>query len=842
MRVELVVRLFDIKAVTMKKSAEIQSLVGEKVEQLKQQETHLSSLTDLRADCIILHDLNGDIIEANHVALEYLGYNMDEMAQLNLRDLQPKTKRDSDVAPIALEIFNDAKVDITRTVFVRKNGSRFPADVKTSYIRFNHAGQLITVVQRVFRDIDKSKSLASQHQNEQSVHPDPNERIDFLSLLQRQLKSPVDEMLSAIKLLGSTEINQEQESLLRLTENSGSYLINAINDTMDLLKIGNDKIKLYQHSFNLSHLIEEVVEMVSPLVLKKGLELSTYIDADISEYVNGDEARLRQILTKLINNAIKLSEKGEIKLEVNFTSDRRIRFEVMDLGEGIDEDEQNKLFTNDFIQNFSISRRYDDVALGYALARRLVILMQGDFGFSSQRGAGSLFWFSLDMCSIEDKQSGPNAKYKFLSDQAVVFIDYADESRNELQRQLKSWGANLHLFDSEEKAAAFFASDEADRVDPALIILNAHRVDGSYAALVREVNHYLHRGQHSSESHFVIITPGDFVPQTARHFARISHTIVEHPVKTGPFANKLARLICVDEPYEITGWETGQTKMARPEKLLSGRVLVVDDGIVTQKATAMILKKFGLDVDCVSNGVDAISAVEKQHYDVVLMDVVMPEMDGIEATKRIRKLENHTRHTPILAITSSMKDEVWRDCVYAGVDDYMTKPIDAREMVATIEYWMGTNKVSDPFNIGGGRSESKAETEKSESIESELLKAIQLGEAVNKETILQLKEDTSPEITKEMVYIFVQETEERITRLQSALAASNFDGMVEEAHTLMSSSGTFGANWLKRLAQSLEEKAKHQENDSCVELLEGLPSIFQQSCDQLEQYANPYLQ
>lgn len=822
----------------MSKSSEIKAIVGEKVEQLKQQETHLSSLSDLRADCIILHDLNGDIIEANHVALEYLGYEMEEMAQLNLKDLQPKTKRDSDKAPIALEIYNDAKVDITRTVFVRKNGSRFPADVKTSYIRFNHAGQLITVVQRVFRDMEKSKERAAQHQNDQGVSPDPNERVDFLSLLQKQLKSPVDEMLSAIKLLGSTEINQEQESLLRLTENTGSFLINVINDTMDLLKVGSDKIKISQHSFNLSHLIEEVVEVVSPSVLKKGLELSTYIDADISEYVQGDEARLRQILTKLIGNAVQLSEKGEIKLEVNFTSDRRIRFEVMDSGEGIDEEEQNKLFTNDFLQNFTISRRYDDVALGYALARRLVILMEGDFGFSSQRGEGSLFWFSLDMCSKEYKEGSPDAKYKFLSNQSIVFIDYADESRNELQRQLKSWGADLQLFDSEEKAAAFFAGDEADKINPILIILNAHRVDGSYAALVREVNNYLHREQHSVNSHFVIITPGDFVPQTARHFARISHTIVEHPLKIGPFANKLARLICVDEPYEVTPWETGQSKIDKPEKLISGRVLVADDGIVTQKATAMILKKYGLVVDCVSNGIEAIDAVEKQHYDVVLMDVVMPEMDGIEATKRIRKLENHTRHTPILAITASMKDEVWRDCVYAGVDDYMTKPIEPREMVATIEYWMGTNKVSDPFNIGGGRSESKNEVEKDVPAQSELLKAIQLGEAVNKETILQLQEDTSPEITKEMVYIFVQETEERITRLRSAFEASNFDGMVEEAHTLISSSGTFGANWLKRLAQSLEEQAKHQDNELCVELIEGLPSIFQHSCDQLEQYAS----
>jgi len=821
----------------------------DKVAKLKTQEEELSALYDDLRDGIILHDLNGDILEANKAALEMLGYDRDEIVECNFKELQPNSKRGSDKSVIALDIFNDSKIDISRTVFVHKYGPRFLADVKTSYVRFENAGSFITVVQRVFRDIETTelRARAVEANAKNIVSPKLNERVSFVNIFSEELTSPLKEMNAALKLLSETKLDEEQKSLLSFGARSGDALLNMIDDVMDFFKIGNELLHVQCYRFNLMAVVGDVIELMTPVAEKKHCEFSSFIESNIPEYVMGDEARVRQVLTKLLYNAIYLTNDGHIKLEINQITDGCIRFEVVDSCSGIMVDDLEHLFTDEPLSKQTISRKYSDVALGYILAKNLVAMMGGEMGFNAHLENGLLFWITLDL-KAESQNVEDMAKYKFLKGQQIVCVDCLEESRDQLQRQLESWGATLHAFGDENSAIEFYDSLAIDAVKPSLIILNAHNDDVSYAALIREINEYLHRDDNFSITNFVVITPGIYTPHTARHFARIKHTHVKHPLRIGTFANKLARLLCLDEPYGVEPLQYSNDEARRSvvgtegevelEPDLSGRILIVDDGKVTQMATSAILRKRGFTVDCANNGWEAISAIEKLSYDVVLMDVQMPELDGIEATKRIRAMEMHQKHTPILAITANMEDGVWRDCVYAGMDDYMTKPIETQVMISTIQYWMGTNSVSDPFNIIGGRDEDESETEsgiiEKPRQESELLRHIKSGEVVNVETILQLEKDTSADITMEMVDIFIQETEVNLNVLEKANNHDEFETIARAAHTMISSSETFGALWLQSLARSLEKEASISCKETCDELVAELPAIFQASREQLE--------
>ncbi|OUR89070.1 hypothetical protein A9Q81_22385 [Gammaproteobacteria bacterium 42_54_T18] len=804
-----------------KKNSSIEEVT---VQDLKKQESNFSWLCSSQSGCILLHDLNGDIIDANEQAQKYLGYDKWELIRLNIKDIQPSKKRGTDSSPIALDIYNESRVDITRAIFVRKGGPRFTADVKTSFIRFHNDDGYMTVIQRVFRNSNELENKFKKNEEKVGAKAGPDERTDFLTLMQNHLTNPLIEMLEAIKLLNDTDVDYEQKSLLKLTEYSGDYLMNNINDTLAILKMNCKQFKVNDNYFNLSGLLEEVIDTVTPAIDKKSIRFSNYIDAEIPEFVVGDESRLRMVLIKLINNAIKMTDKGSINLEVNITMDGRVRFEVMDTGEGIEEHEQKQLFSGNITSNYSVSRRYEEVAIGYTLAKEVVFEIGGEFGYSSKIGEGSLFWFSMDICDNK-MNKGPD-RYKFLTGRTIVYIDTEDKSRDEIQRQLTSWGANLEIFDYESEAINFFNDEKNNKLKVEFIILNAHKSDGIYAAIIRSIQNFLQRISNYNDCSFVVITPKLFSPGTARHFARIKHTHLNLPLTINAFGNKLARLICEEDPYESSSMGNASPIEIGKLKILEGRVLVVDDGRVTQKATAIMLSKHGLNVNCVSSGIDAISAVEKNHYDVILMDVVMPDMDGMETSRRIRKLENNQKHTPILAVTGVMKDDIWKGCVYAGMDDYMTKPIDTQQMVATIEYWMGTNEVSNPFNIGASR-EQESPSIKEEV--SELISGIRQGDIVIEKIVQQMIIDTSHEITEEMVNLYLRETKVRISDLQSALEIQDFSHMIIEANTLVSSSKTFGAYWMQRLAMSFEECAKSKSKSECREMANSLDVVFNQT-------------
>lgn len=831
-------------------------------DRLNHSERQLSSLCEHHSEGIILHDLNGDILDANSVATRLFGCNRDELTTLNLRDIQIKSKRDSDDSVIALEVYNDSKVDVCRTVFVRKDGSRFPVDVKTSYIRFNQQDHYITVVQRVFRDVKANEERTDRKgKTDSTIATDLDQQENFIHLLNRELKSPLSEMLSAMNLLAETEIDDERKSLLSVTMKSGDYLVRTINDVLDFFRLQFEQFDLVKHRFNLVNLIGDIIELTTPLAEERCGGLAAYVDSSIPEFVYGDEARIRELLLKFIHNAISMTTTGKVKIEVNRDNDQKIKFEIIDSGHGIDAHHQKYFSCDDPISDCKISRRFADITFNYIICRKIIKMMAGEIGFKSVVDQGSNFWFSLQLENHTDNGSIATANTQFLENIHLVFIDCESNSRNELERQLASWGATVTSFGDENTAEKYFSSRQYQSTPPHLIVLNVHEANETYAALIREINEFLHQDDNITTSQFVVITPGYFEPQAARHFARVKHTHVKHPLRTGVLANKLARLLRIDEPFQIDNMPIGKDKKSQEEPAYQGRILIADDGKVTQMATSAILSKQGFSVECASNGWEAIHALEKSHYDVILMDVQMPEMDGIEATKRIRAMEKFEKHTPILAITANMESDVWKECVYAGMDDYMTKPIDTQVMTATIQYWLGTVDVADPFNLMpksfGRRATDNITNDKipyrkhlskanarqqdrniapSDSIappqeipDHPIITKIKQGDIINQPILDQMIADTDPVLTHEMIDLYIEETSSRVLRLLSASNSQDLKTLSAEAHALCSSSETFGANWLYQLAVSLENHARENDLTTCVELARNIELMFSTS-------------
>ncbi|PCJ38709.1 MAG: hypothetical protein COA99_11380 [Moraxellaceae bacterium] len=807
--------------------------VAAKSDRLKAQEAQLSSLCAVSPASMLLHDLNGDIVDSNSTVQTLLGYTEAELSKLNMADIQPSQKRDTDQDLGAIDAFNMSQVEVKGAVFVKKGGGRIPVDVKTSFIRFKNKDEYITVIQRVFHGEGKPQFLSNLDLG--GLAPDLNDCEGLMQIIEREWRSPLNDMVSTIKAMGLMSPSNEQKDLLATMLTSGERLAGTLRDASDLFKVNTGNLKSNKHPCNIMAIIGDVVELIGPEAEAKGVEFSSFVAADIDEYIVADEARMRNIILKSLRIALSLTEQGSVKLEVNRTRDGRVRFEILDTGEGVDEEAYQQLISDKLMDKMSISRRYSGVVLNYMLARKLVQMMGGIVGFSSLPGVGALFWFSLDVAAEDQEISGidnkPSENKEFLQGQSIVYIDVIEDARNQLERQLMSWGANLQVFSSEKAAVSFLTGDEIKQLDPSLILLNVHRTDVSHAALMRSVNEYLNSNNNIEKCDFVVITPGNFEPIAAHQFARVRHTHVRQPVRPAVLANKLARLLKFPEPF------AAESEIVAPvedltDKKYDGRILIADDGKVTQMVVSAILNKVGYRVDCVSTGAEVVHAVEQKHYDLILMDIWMPEMDGIEATARVRALEQYKTHIPIIGITNNISDEVWRRCVHTGMDDYMTKPIEPQIMVATVAYWLGGNEVTTGAL---DRRSSSASSGRNDSRRTDRVNLKQ-PDLVTTQVLKQLANDTSVDIAKEMIGLFIEETADAIVSIRQAVESRDPAKIRSHANALIMSCKTLGASGLLNVLNLMAESASHQRGEGCQGLLIELDDVFRRSREEFHAF------
>jgi signal transduction histidine kinase/CheY-like chemotaxis protein len=524
----------------------------------------------------------------------------------------------------------------------------------------------------------KSELLADLSQRNQELQELTRLKSEFLATMSHEIRTPMNGVIGMTGLLLETELSAEQREYVETVRVSGDALLEIINDILDFSRIEAGRVRLEAIDFSPRHVAEEAVELFAEAAANKGLELVLDVAADVPRAVIGDPGRLRQVLINLIANAIKFTDSGEVIARVRRHESSgpgvAIRFEVADTGIGLSAEEQGRVFSTYSQVDSSTTRRHGGTGLGLAIARMLTQLMGGEIGVRSEKASGSTFWFTALFRESEGRVPVPRPAPN-LAGATVAVVDDNLTNRTILERYLRSWGMRERTFDNGRDALQHMrdAARGDDAFDVAIIDMMMPGMDGTAVAAEMSADELL------KDMPVILLTSAG---QSDIPVAGVDAELVK-PVRPSQLFDVIHTL--------LSGRSTGGGEVEvgpSDNERQWARVLVVEDNAANQKVAVRMVERLGYRADVASDGAEAIGMLERIHYDAVLMDCQMPEMDGYEATTLIRRREPAGGRVPIIAMTAAALSGDRERCLAAGMDDYISKPVKLHVVAAVLERWL----------------------------------------------------------------------------------------------------------------------------------------------------------